>query len=97
GLSVAEILKYLSYLFIWPGVTPAKYVYLMIIFSPFIMCFSLLRDRFDKELFREVCYWLGLSVVCIVGICLASHQDPRYFRFLLGVYIMERSFLWIMC
>lgn len=86
GLTPTEIIKYLNFLFIWPGIVPAKYVCLTISFFPLIMVLSILKDKFDKEVLKELFYWLSLSAILVVTTCLASHQDPRYFRFALGVF-----------
>jgi len=85
GRSFSKILKYLSYLFIWPGIKAAKLVLITLIFSPLIFMWTFLRRRIDFERITEVCFWLGISLGGIIGLCLACHQDPRYYRYLIAI------------
>lgn len=87
GISFNEFFKYLSYLFIWPGIMAAKFVGLTFSFLPVIFFISRMRGKdLEGETFLELCYWLGISLIIIMGICLASHQDPRYYRYPLAVF-----------
>lgn len=80
-----KLIKFLSYFFIWPGVSVAKYVFLAIIFLPVFVVRIFLREKFDKELLLGLCFWLGLSLLSIIGICFTGWQDPRAYRYPIGV------------
>jgi len=84
GLSLTTTLKYLNYLFIWPGITAAKYIAIMLSFLPLIILAA--ERRPEKKPTVELAYWLGLSGLTLVGICLFCHQDPRYYRYPLGIF-----------
>jgi hypothetical protein len=86
GVTPSEFLKYTNYLFIWPGVTPAKFVSLGISFLPLIYFCAKRRGSVPEEKFFELCYWLGISFLVLMGSCLASHQDPRYYRYAIAIY-----------
>ncbi len=86
GLKFPMALKYLTYLFIWPGVNAAKIVIVTIIFLPLIMLWTTIKNRFDKEAFLELCFWLGVSLLIVIGIVMTGHQDPRYYRYGIGVF-----------
>jgi hypothetical protein len=92
GVTPFEFLKYASYLFVWPGVAAAKYVWIAVFFLPFIFLVSVLRRVRDRKWFFELSYWLGLSALAMMGSCLASHQDPRYPRFLIGIFAFAAVF-----
>lgn len=84
-VSPMKLFKFLSYFFIWPGVGVAKYVFFSIIFLPLFMLKIILGDKFDKELFIGLCFWLGLSLLSVIGICFTGWQDPRAYRYLIAV------------
>jgi hypothetical protein len=88
-------------LFIWPGVNPAKVVSILITFLPFVLLVSSVRKTLDQEKFFELSWWLGVSIAILMGICLTSHQDPRYFRFGIGVSafcaILGLRYIFIQC
>jgi len=86
GLKPFKLLKYISYLFIWPGITVAKCVFMSIIFWPLIVMVAHIRNNLDKESIIEVCYWLSLSLFGLIAICLTNHQDPRYYRYLIAIF-----------
>lgn len=86
GRSFFTVIKYLSYFFIWPGIKAAKVVLLSFVFLPLTLVKALLRSNLEKEKIVEVCYWMGLSVFGVISICIASHQDPRYFRYLIAIF-----------
>lgn len=84
-ISPMKLFKFLSYLFIWPGVSVAKYVYFVLIFLPIIMVRVLSRIKFDKELLLSLCFWVGLSLLSIIGICFTGWMDPRAYRYPIAV------------
>jgi hypothetical protein len=86
GITPGLFVKYMNYFFIWPGVTPAKYLILGISFLPLLFLFKVNAQNKEKTDFFELCYWLGLSVLAILGICLSSHQDPRYYRYPIAIF-----------
>lgn len=86
GLTLGESLKYATFLFVWPGITVSKIVGVTILLLPLITLAVVRRDRFEKNAYYELCFWLGLSLLVLIGTCRASHQDPRHFRYIMGVY-----------
>lgn len=88
GVSPGIFVKYMNYLFVWPGITSAKYVVLIISFLPLIFLTprsKAARDNSSDNIV-ELCYWLGLSILILMGICLFCHQDPRYYRYPIAIF-----------
>jgi hypothetical protein len=85
GLSFLKFFKYMNFFFIWPGINAAKYVIIIISFFPLLLAAAVIRSKVDRNSVLELCYWLGLSIITIMGICLTCHQDPRYFRYPIGI------------
>lgn len=84
-LPLSLVLKYISYLFIWPGVKVLKIVIVTIIFLPLILFFAHLRSSTDKESVNEFCYWLGVCMLSMIGLCLIGFFDPRNYRYLIAI------------
>ena len=89
GLDLPMFLKYMNYFFIWHGVSAAKFVIVAVSFLPFILLFLIVKKRIDFAQAEELMYWLGLSVLFVMGIALAHYTDPRYYRF--GIAILSFS------
>ena len=85
GLNLLKFIKYMNFLFIWPGIKAAKYIIITLSFFPLLLTVAAVRSKLDRNSLSELCYWLGLSIITIMGICLVSHQDPRYFRYPIGI------------
>lgn len=85
SLGLAKIFKFFSYFFIWPGVSAAKYVLFSLIFLPLLMIKALLGPKFGKESALSFCFWLGLSMLSILGICFTGWQDPRAYRYPIAI------------
>ncbi len=85
-LSLSQIIKFLSFLFIWPGINAAKIVWVTITFFPLLVMFALSKPGFDKKFLQELCFWIGLSLLTIIGLCLLSFVDPRVYRY--GIAVM---------
>ena len=85
GVALPLFMKYMSYFFVWPGIIPAKYVIVMLSFLPFIFWSALRKPPVPVEELLELCFWLGTSLLLLMGICLSCHQDPRYYRFPMAV------------
>lgn len=85
SLGPMKIFKFFSYFFIWPGVSAAKYVLFSLIFLPLLMVKVLLGPKFDKESALGFCFWLGLSILSIIGICFTGWQDPRAYRYPIAI------------
>jgi len=86
GLAVGTTLKYLNYLFIWPGIQPAKYVILALTLLPFLYVLWVLRNTFEKNESLFWSYWLGMSILVMTGICMGAHWDPRYYRYGIAIF-----------
>ena len=86
GLSLATSLKYLSFSFIWPGIMASKYIGAVISLLPLILIFAGLRNKLEKDKLLEWFFWLGLAVLGMLATCVAVHYDPRYYRYLIGVF-----------
>ena len=80
------IIKYISFLFIWPGVNCAKYILISILSLPFVVCISVIKERADKKEIVEICFWLGVCLISLLGLCFAIFEDPRYYRYLIGIF-----------
>ncbi|MFC1510384.1 hypothetical protein ACFL49_01870 [Candidatus Omnitrophota bacterium] len=86
GLKAPKTLKYFSFLLIWPGIVAAKYVLIAILSFPLLTCRSkpLTEEQRKANLFFG--YWVATSTLMLFSLCLASWQDPRSYRFLIGVF-----------
>lgn len=85
GLKPLKIFKYLSFLFVWPGINPAKYVLMAISLLPLVFLIYTLRHRIDRNEVSEICFWLAVCVLSLIGLCLGCWQDPRIYRFYIGM------------
>jgi len=88
-LTISLVLKYLSYLFIWPGVNAAKIVWICLITMPAWLLLAAQSKQLDEKRVVEVGYWLSIAVFCLIGICLVSFPDPRLFRY--GIALMAAA------
>lgn len=86
GMNPLKLIKYMSYLFIWPGINSAKYTLISIIILPFTILVYSIRQKIDREEVIELCFWLGVSILLLFGLCLAVWQHPRYYRFLICLF-----------
>jgi hypothetical protein len=85
SLTAAKFFKYMNFFFIWPGINAAKYVILTIAFFPLIIFRYSMKSEIDKSLIFELSFWLGVSLLTVMGICFVAWQDPRAYRYLIGV------------
>lgn len=92
GIKPSQFIKYMNFLFIWPGINAAKYVIIVISLLPLILGIAIARFKINLDTILELCFWLGLSVLTIMGICLFCHQDPRFYRFPLGILSFSAVF-----
>lgn len=93
GLNVMKILKYLNYLFISQGIVPSKLVALMLTFLPLVILIALKkRNPPDRDEMLELCFWLVLSVLMLIGVTKGSHWDSRYYRFPIGIFTWAAMF-----
>jgi len=81
GISPDLFLKYMSYLFVWPGINAAKVVIVTISFLPLFLFLLYARGKEDKAKLMELFFWLGLCVLAVMGTSLACHWEPRYHRY----------------
>jgi len=86
GLKPQMAIKYLNYLFIWPGITAAKYVCLMLSFLPVILFLYARQEKIDKEPLAEFSYWMAMSVIALISLCMVAHWDPRYYRYAIAIF-----------
>lgn len=92
GIKFDKFIKYMNYLFIWPGITVAKWIVIVISFLPIILTAFFIRNKANKELILELCFWLSSSILVIMGVCLFCHQDPRYYRYPLAILSFSAVF-----
>jgi len=85
GISFSTFLKYMNYLFIWPGINAAKLVVMIISFTPIIFLIGGLRNSLKESPLTEFSFWFTVSLLVLMGITLGCHQDPRYYRYGIGV------------
>lgn len=85
GISLQQFIKYMSYFFIWPGIKAAKFAGVIIAFLPLTIMLFLNRKKFDNNVIFEICFWISMYILIIMGICLVCHQDPRYYRYPIGI------------
>lgn len=85
GIPLLKFIKYMNYLFIWPGINPAKIVIVAVSLLPLIIWLSFVRGNFKINRVTELCFWMTASILSIMGICLASHWDPRYYRYTIAL------------
>lgn len=93
GVSVPAFLKYATYFFIWPGIQTAKITIIAVLFLPVLFIGSFVRKNFEPERFLEICFWLSLAFFMVLGSCLLSHQDPRYYRYPIAIYTFAAIFV----
>ncbi len=91
-LTFPQVMKFLSYLFVWPGVNAAKITGTITFLLPVLMIFSLRRKEFDLERFKEMCFWLGASMMILIGLCSVSFVDPRIYRYPIAVMAVAAVF-----
>ncbi len=85
GISPTLFLKYMSYLFIWPGINAAKMVIVTISFLPLFLFLIYARNKEDKSQLTELFFWLGLCILAVMGTSLACHWEPRYHRYPIAI------------
>jgi len=85
-LTFPKIIKFLSFLFVWPGIGAAKIVWMTIMFFPVLLVLGFRHKDFNKAVIFELCYWLGISLLVLIGICLVNFVDPRVYRY--GIAVM---------
>jgi hypothetical protein len=93
------LLKYVSFLFIWPGVDPLKWLFLIVLFLPGILLVLLLmRKDLSVDSLLEWLYWLNTAFFVIVGIFFVVYVDVRAYRYgiALAVFAVIFSFDFIL-
>jgi len=85
GISPGLFVKYMSYLFIWPGINAAKIVIITICFLPISLFLIYARNKEDKDLLMELFFWLSLCLLAAMGTSLACHWEPRYHRYPIAI------------
>lgn len=85
GIGPGLFLKYMSYLFIWPGINAAKIVIFTISFLPIFLFLLYVKNKEDKKQLIELFFWLGLCVLAVMGMSLVSHWEPRYHRYPIAI------------
>lgn len=85
GISPGLFLKYMSYLFIWPGINAGKIVIVTICFLPLFLFRAYTRDNKDRDFLIELFFWLSLCILAVMGTSLACHWEPRYHRYPIAI------------
>ncbi len=85
GISPGLFLKYMTYLFVWPGINAAKIVIAMICFLPVVLFIRQIHGRADEQRSSELFFWLSLCIFAVMGTALVCHWEPRYYRYPIGV------------
>lgn len=85
GISPWLFVKYMSYLFIWPGINAAKIVIITICFLPLFLFLIYTRNKENKDFLMELFFWLSLCLLAVMGTSLACHWEPRYHRYPIAI------------
>ncbi|MCX5681467.1 MAG: hypothetical protein NT079_04215, partial [Candidatus Omnitrophica bacterium] len=86
--SPMTLLKYSSYLFVWPGVDSLKWFFLVLFFLPVIMfVFFLRRKEVSTAVFSEWLYWFNAAFFFTIGIILVTFADPRAYRYSIALTV----------
>lgn len=91
-LGFSEFLKYMSYLFVWPGVYALKLIIIFILFLPLIILSAFKNKPSGDDGFFEFSYWLSLSIFVVLGLCLVSFVDPRAYRYGIAIFAFTAVF-----
>lgn len=86
GMSPFKFFKYMSFFYVWPGISALKMVLMGILSLPFIVLISSPKSPGDHKEIFELSYWLGLSILFMAGLCMISFVDPRHYRYGLNVF-----------
>ncbi|MBF0384862.1 MAG: glycosyltransferase family 39 protein [Candidatus Omnitrophica bacterium] len=81
NLDLPKILKFFNYLCVWPGIIPLKYVAVGTIVFPLAILVLTLKNNLNNRLAAEVSYWLFMSVVYVIALCMAMFVDPRHYGY----------------
>jgi hypothetical protein len=90
-LKAGKIIKYFSYLLVWPGIDTMKYLAIFIIMMPFLLLLN--SNKTVEERLKEMSYWLAMSFLIIFGLCSISFVDPRHYRYGIAVFTFCFIFL----
>lgn len=85
GISLELFLKYMTYLFIWPGINAMKIVIITVCFFPPLLLIAYIRKVENRVQLLELLYWLSLCIFAIMGTALACHWEPRYYRYPIAI------------
>lgn len=91
-LSPTIFLKYMTYMFIWPGITALKCVIVTVLALPFILGFLSLKSRLEEKISLELFFWLSIIIVSVFGIFLAGWTDIKFYRYAAGVFAFGAVF-----
>ncbi|MCB9748175.1 MAG: glycosyltransferase family 39 protein [Candidatus Omnitrophica bacterium] len=85
GVSADQFIKYFNYFFIWPGIGVSKILILVFSLFPIILFVAASHSNIEKEVIKELGFWLTVSFLSIAGICFIAYTDPRPYRYIIGV------------
>lgn len=89
GVSFSEFIKFTTFFYIWPGIKATKLLCFFFLFIPLVFLWSFkLKKELDVEKVIEISFWLILSFFMLFAISLASHTDPRYYRYGIGIFCL---------
>ncbi len=94
GVNWIQLLNYNGFLFLWHGMRPAWWIFISFFFLPIILLGILKNKNIPTEETKEFAFWLAMSFFGICGMCLASHQDPRQYVFVLGILSFSAVYVW---
>jgi len=91
--SLTTLLKYASFLFVWPGVDALKWLFLILFFLPGIMLVLFLRHKeVPVSSLGEWFYWFNTAFFITVGIFMVAFADVRAYRYSIALAVFAVIF-----
>ncbi|MBF0479010.1 MAG: hypothetical protein HQL26_05970 [Candidatus Omnitrophica bacterium] len=93
GITDKEFVKYFGFFFVWHGAKPLVVFVYLFITAPIYLLVAFCR-KCDPVKMCEITYWLCVSLLGVFGISLATHQDPRYYIYVIGPAIFAVIYIY---